>query len=137
MRPLFARLHTALAWVIFLGGIVVIYLIAQSVFGGGSPANHGAFGRILFLISLKLLIASLVCRSSRLNVGLSLLVPVLLFAQGMFVYVPAFAPAVRALHGVNGIVIMGICYVLAAGRARAVAPAGHPAIAPERSAATP
>lgn len=137
MRQIFARIHTALAWVIFLGGFAAIYLIAQSVFGGGSPANHGAFGRILFLISLALLIASLVGRSSRLNIGLSLLVPVLLFAQGLFVYVPAFGPAVRALHGVNGLVIMGLCYMLAAGRARAVVPTGQPAIARERSAAIP
>ena len=137
MRQLFARTHTALAWVIFLGGFVAIYLIAQSVFGGGSPANHGAFGRILFLASLALLIASLVCRSSRLNIGLSLLVPVLLFAQGMFVYLPAFGPAVRALHGVNGLVIMGLCYVLAAGRARAVVPAGQPASARASSSAVP
>jgi hypothetical protein len=135
MRQLFARLHTALAWVIFLGGVVAIYLIAQSVFGGGSPANHGAFGRILFLVSLALLIAALVCRSSRLNIGLSLLVPVLLFVQGVFVYLPAFGPAVRALHGVNGLVIMGICYVLAAGRARAVVAARQPVAAPARSSA--
>jgi hypothetical protein len=135
MRQLFARIHTALAWVIFLGGIVAIYLIAQSVFGGGSPASHGAFGRILFLVSLGLLIASIVCRSSRLNVGLSLLVPVLLFAQGVFVYVPAFAPTVRALHGVNGLIIMGICYALAAGRARAMVPARQPVAAPARSSA--
>jgi hypothetical protein len=135
MRLLFARLHTALAWVIFLGGVVAIYLIAQPVFGDGSAASHGAFGRILFLVSLGLLIASLVCRSSRLNIGLSLLVPVLLFAQGMFVYLPAFGPAVRALHGVNGLIIMGVCYVLAAGRARAVVPAGPPVAAPARSSA--
>jgi hypothetical protein len=137
MRPLFARLHNALAWLIFLGGIVAIYLIAQSVFGAGTPANHGAFGRILFLVSLVLLITSLVCRSSRLNIGLSLLVPVLLFVQGVFVYLPAFGPALRALHGVNGLIIMGICYMLAAGRARAMVPASQSVAAPARSSATP
>jgi hypothetical protein len=114
---------------------VLLYLIALTVFGGGSSENHGAFGRILFLVSLAMLIASLVCRSSRLNIGLSLLVPVLFFVQGVFVYLPPLTPAIRALHAVNGLVIMAICYTLANGRARAVVASSQP-VAAQRSSAT-
>lgn len=120
MRQIAARLHMGLAWLIFLGGCLALYLIAVSVFGGGSAETHGAFGRALFLVSLVMLIASLVCRSSKLNVGLSVLVPVLFIAQGMFVYMPPLTPGIRALHALNGLAIMGICYVLAHGRARAI-----------------
>lgn len=120
MRQIAARIHTGLAWLIFLGGFVALYLVGVSVFAGESAATHGAFGRILFLISLALLLFSLLCHSSRLNVGFSVLVPVMFFMQGMFVYIPAFSPAIRALHVLNGLAIMGICYSLANGRARAV-----------------
>lgn len=136
MKVLFARIHTALAWLIFLGGCVLLYLIALTVFGGGSSENHGAFGRILFLVSLAMLIASLVCRSSRLNVGLSVLVPILFFVQGIFIYMPPLTPAVRALHAVNGFAIMTICYSLANGRARAVVASGQTTAVRERSSAT-
>jgi len=119
MRQIAGRIHIGLAWLLFLGCCLALYLIAVSVFGGGSTQNHGAFGRILFLVSLVMLIASLVCRSSKLNVGLSVLVPVLFFVQGMFVYMPPLTPTIRALHALNGLAIMGICYTLAHGRARA------------------
>lgn len=120
MKLVFARIHTGLAWILFIGCGVLLYLIALSVFGGGSATTHGAFGRYLFLGSLGMLVASLVCRSSRMNVGLSVLMPVLFFLQGVFVYLPAFPPAIRALHAVNGLAIMVICYSLAHGRARAI-----------------
>ncbi len=122
MRQMFARVHTVLAWIILVGCIGLIYLIALSVFGGGSAATHGAFGRYLFLASLVMLIVSLVARSSRLNVGLSTLVPLLFFLQGMFVHLPLLPPAARALHALNGLIIMGACYLLAHGRARAALP---------------
>jgi hypothetical protein len=128
MKLLVARLHTGVAWLLFLGCWVALYLIALSVFGGGEATTHGAFGRTLFLVSLAMLVASLVVRSSRLNVGLSVLVPVLLFMQGMFVYLPPLPPAVRALHALNGLAIMIISYSLANGRARAVVESKQPAV---------
>ena len=129
MKPLFARIHTGLAWLIFIGCCVLLYLIAVSVFGGGSAEMHGAFGRYLFLGSLGMLVAALVCRSSRLNVGLSVLVPVLFLLQGIFVYLPAFPPTIRALHALNGLGIMVICYALANGRARATVTSQQPTVA--------
>lgn len=134
MRQIAARIHMGLAWLIFLGGFVALYLIGVSVFGGGEATTHGAFGRILFVVSLVMLIVSLLCHSSKLNVGLSVLVPVMLFMQGMFVYIPAFTPAIRALHVLNGLAIMGICYSLANGRARAVVSSKEPAVSTYQAA---
>lgn len=119
MKPFFARIHTGLAWLIFIGCCLLLYLIALSVFGGGSVQTHGAFGRYLFLGSLGMLVAALFCRTSRLNVGLSVLVPILFIIQGVFVYLPAFPPTIRALHALNGLAIMVICYGLANGPWRA------------------
>lgn len=45
--------------------------------------------------------------------------PVMLFARGMFIYLPSLPPAGRALHALNGLTIMAFCYLLANGRAKA------------------
>jgi hypothetical protein len=119
MKPLFARIHTVLAWLIFLGCALLIYLIALAYFGGVSASMHGEVGRILFVLSLLMLIASLICRSSRLNIILSSQIPLMLFAQGMFIHMPSLPPIARALHALNGLTIMVFCYLLANGRARA------------------
>ena len=119
MKPLFARINTVLAWVIFLGCAVLIYLIALSYFGGADATLHGSVGRILFLVSLLLTVTALISRSSRWNVALSILIPLMFFAQGMFIYLPPLPPAGRALHALNGLTIMVFCYLLANGRARA------------------
>lgn len=119
MKPLFARINTILAWVIFLGCAVLIYLIALSYFGGVDATLHGSVGRILFLVSLLLAVTSLISRSSRLNVVLSIQIPFMFFAQGMFIYLPPLPPAGRALHALNGLTFMAFCYLLANGRAKA------------------
>ena len=126
MKPLFARLHTVMAWLIFLGCGLLFYLIALAYFGGGEVSTHGAVGRILFVLSILLAIAALVCRSSRLNIALSLQIPVMLFTQGMFIYLPSLPPAGRALHALNGLTIMAFCYLLANGRAKATVESNQP-----------
>lgn len=134
MRPLFARLHTMQAWTIFAGCFVLIYLIALSVFGGASSATHGTAGRLLFLAALGLPTMALIARGSRLTIGLSVLVPLLFLLQGVFVYLPIFPPVIRALHALNGLVIMGLCYQLANGRARVARPQPPVAVAGQHSA---
>ena len=119
MKPLFARINTVLAWVVFLGGVSLFYLIALTVFGGADASLHARVGVILFLVSLVLGIAALISRSSRLNLILSISVPLLFFVQGLLVHLPPLPPAVRALHALNGLAIMIICYLLANGRAKA------------------
>ena len=98
MKPLFARINTILAWVIFLGCALLIYLIALSYFGGADVSLHGSVGRILFLLSILLAVTPLVSRSNRLNVAMSIQIPFMFFAQGMFTYLPPLPPAGRALH---------------------------------------
>lgn len=121
MKPIFARIHTVLAWLIFLGCALLFYLIALSYFGGADASLHGAVGRILFVLSLLLAVAALICRSNRLNIALSIQIPLMFLAQGMFIYLPPLPPAGRALHALNGLTIMVFCYLLANGRAKATA----------------
>lgn len=132
MKPLFARINTILAWVIFLGCAVLIYLIALSYFGGADASLHGSVGRFLFLLSLLLAVTALVARSSRLNIAVSLQIPFMFFAQGIFIYLPPLPPAGRALHALNGLTIMAFCYLLANGRAKAIV---ESALAPSASLA--
>ena len=51
--------------------------------------------------------------------------PVMLFAQGMFIYLPSLPPAGRALHALNGLTIMAFCCLLANGRAKANVESAH------------
>lgn len=134
MRQLFARIHTVLAWIIFIGCFGQLYLIGLATFGGTSSNTHAEFGRLLILVSLVMLLTAFVARGGRLNVGLSTLMPVLLLLQGVFAYVPDLPPVVRALHALNGLVIMGVCYLLANGRARAAVPVQAAALSSQQSA---
>lgn len=133
MKTLFARFHNVLAWSIFIGCFGQLYLIGLAVFGGTSSNTHAEFGRVLIVASLVMLLAAVASRSSRLTIGLSALMPVLLLMQGVFAYVPNLPPIVRALHALNGLVIMGACYLLANGRARAEVPAQMTALSGQQS----
>ena len=121
MKQIAARIHNGLAWLIFLGSHLAFFLIGLSVFGAAAPTVHGTFGRILWLTALLMFLVSLVCRHSWRNVGFSFLVFLLLFLQGVFVYMPAFPGVVRAFHALNGLAIMWLAYGLARGRVRATA----------------
>jgi len=128
MKATAARINTFLAWLIFAGANLQIFLIALSVFGAASSEVHAWSGRVLMLFGLLAAIAAVVARCSRLNIGLSILVMLLLFpVQGIFAYLEFPLPAVNALHAVTGLAILYGSYSLAHGRARATLPAAQDA----------
>jgi hypothetical protein len=107
---------------LFAGCILQIYLIARYVFGSGDRDTHAFGGFILMFIALLSLIVALIIRANKWNVILSLAVLLLLYpVQGLLAY-SDIDGAFRALHGVNGILIMGLSYILANGFAKAVVP---------------
>lgn len=124
MRALGAQINYVLAWLIFAGANLQIFLIALAVFGAASSEVHAWNGRILMLLGLLALIAALVARSSRLNIGITILMAVLLVpVQGALAYETFPSPWINALHGATGMAILWLAYSLAYGRARATVPA--------------
>ena len=120
MKKILAGIHNFLAWLLFAGCVIQIYLIAMVVFGSGSRDTHAFGGFLLMIVSLLSLIVALVIRVNKWNIILSAAVLLLLFpVQGILAYAEIDG-AFRALHGVNGILIMGFSYLLANGFAKAV-----------------
>ena len=119
MKQTAAKIHTGLAWFIFIGSNVQFVLIAMAFFGGAGLQLHTAFGAILMLSALLLLIAALVARHSIGNVVVSLVVLLALVPiQGLLVRLD-LPPALRSLHAANGLLIMWLSYGLARGRFQA------------------
>lgn len=133
MREIAARTNTFLAWLIFAGANIQFFLIALSVFGAASSEVHAWGGRALMLVGILAVVAALLARSSRLNIGATILMALLLFpGQGILAYLEFPLPWLNALHAVSGLAILYLAYSLANGRARATLPAAQP----ERQAAT-
>ncbi len=120
MKSVLARIHNFLAWLLFAGCILQIYLIALYVFGAGDRETHAFGGFILMFVALLSLIVALIIRVNKWNVILSLAVLLLIFPVQGILANSDIDGAFRALHGVNGILIMGLSYMLANGFARAV-----------------
>jgi hypothetical protein len=123
MKSKLARIHNILAWTIFAGCFVQIYLIALYVFKAVlTPELHAATGFLLALVALLSLIVALIIRVNKWNIILSLVVFLLLFpVQGILAYSDV-GGAIRALHGLTGMLILSFSYILANGFAKAVWP---------------
>ncbi len=120
MRETAAKINTILSWAVFIGTNVQFVLIALSVFGAASSQVHAAGGLFVWLIAILALVAALVARANRLNIGFSLLTALLIMpVQGILVHTEFSIPAIHALHAVNGLAILYLSYMLANGRARA------------------
>ncbi len=120
MKRVFARIHNILAWLIFAGSILQIFLISLAYFGAIEVETHAFSGFLISVLALLMFISSLVVRSSALNVVLSLVVLLLLFpVQGMLAYSDDLPNAVQGLHGLSGMLIMGLAYTLAKSKIKA------------------
>jgi len=120
MRRIFARIHNILAWAIFAGSILQVFLISLAYFGAIEAETHAFTGFFMAFLALLMFISSLVARSSGLNILLSLVVFLLLFpVQGLLAYSEDLPAAVQGLHGLVGMLIMGLSYGLAAGKIKA------------------
>ena len=98
-----------------------IYLIALFVFREVyTPELHLTGGYIVAFVALLSLIVALIIRVNKWNVILSLVVFLQLFPiQGILAY-SDIGGAFRALHGLNGMLILVFSYMLANGFAKAV-----------------
>ena len=89
-----------------VGTVVQVFLAGLGVFAGGANfAVHRDFGYMLGLVPIPLIVLSLVGRLPRGFVLASVLLLVLLILQSVFVAFRSSAPALAAVHPVNGFLI--------------------------------
>lgn len=91
-----------------------------TVFGAASSQVYAACGFFVWPIAILALIAALVARTNRLNIGWSLLAALpIMPVQGILVHTEFSIPALHALHAVNGLANLYLSYTCAGQRPRA------------------
>jgi hypothetical protein len=127
--------YTALAVVAWLFAaciVVQVFLAGLGVFDG--PARfetHRNFGYLFGWLTLVMVIIAAVGRLGRVLIGLTLLALVQFALQSVFLLFRADAPAIAALHPVNGVLLLVVA--IAIGR---IAWAGRRAAAPSEASDT-
>jgi heme A synthase len=97
-----------------VGAIVQVFLAGLGVFDDASAfITHRDFGYMLSLLPILLVVLALVGGMPRRYAGLSALLFVLFVLQSVFVAMRESAPAVAALHPLNGFLILAIGVLLA------------------------
>jgi Family of unknown function (DUF6220) len=145
MRNGAAKAYLGLIWIFFVGVIVQFFLAGIGVFYAKNPSKpadhwfdsssfdaHGAWGTLLQLISILLVIAVLLWRPNGQTIGLTVLLLALMILQSVLVHASTSTHWLQALHPLNGVLILGLSYMLAQ-RARALntaSSAAEPAPAP-------
>lgn len=126
MRSIARTIHLVAAWLFVAGLVVQVFLAGLGVFSGpASFVTHRDVGYSLSVIPIVLLVAGLLGGLGRRLALLAALEFVLFILQSVFVLMRTSAPAVAALHPVNGFLILLIALLIAreslAARASAVA----------------
>jgi uncharacterized protein DUF6220 len=101
--------HLVAVWLFVACCIVQVFLAGLGVFD--DPAQfeaHRNFGYTFGFLVLVILIAAILGRLGRWQVGLGALLIVLFALQSVFVAFRESAPTIAALHPVNGFFIIGI-----------------------------
>jgi Family of unknown function (DUF6220) len=120
MQRLFYQLYRGLAWLFLAGAVLQFFLAGLGVFGAASFGPHETLGKLLALASLILLVLAVILALtgglSRRRAGLAALLFALMVVQWLLV--EAFsegAPALAALHPVNGLLVLSVAFALARG----------------------
>jgi hypothetical protein len=103
-------IYFGVAAIYLVGAVVQFFLAGLGVFGASSYDAHRAFGLILVLVTLVLLVLSIVGRMPRTT----LILTVVLLGLNVLQMVLANTDVgeVAALHPVNGVVIVFLAYEL-------------------------
>jgi uncharacterized protein DUF6220 len=120
MQRAFYQLYRGIALLFLAGAVLQFFLAGLGVFGAASFGPHKTVGKLLALASLILLVLAAILALtgglSRGRVGLPALLLALMILQWSLV--EAFsvsAPALAALHPVNGLLVLGVAFALARG----------------------
>ena len=142
MRPL-AALYAVAASLLVVGLVLQVFLAGLGVFDDPTFfLTHRDTGYTLELVAIIVLVLGAIARAGRAQIGLAALIFLLFLLQSVFVGVRESAPAVAALHPVNGFLILLLAIILArrawafarAGRAVTETPLPAPASAAEPEA---
>jgi mercuric ion transport protein len=129
--------YVIVAWVFVGCSLVQIFLAGLAVFE--SPARfalHRDFGYAFGLLTIVLILLALAGRLPRRLIGGSALLFGLFLLQSVFVAFRTTAPALAALHPVNGFFILALGIWLARA-ARGYAPSPVGSVRPEASSEAP
>lgn len=97
-----------------VGAIIQVFLAGLGVFDDDSAfVTHRDFGYMLSLLPIVMAVLALVGGLPRRFAGLSALLFVLFILQSVFVAMRESAPAIAALHPLNGFLILGLGILLA------------------------
>jgi hypothetical protein len=107
--------YVVFAWLILAAVVVQFFLAGLGVFGGtGGFQAHIALGYSLLFVMLIGLLLAFAARLPWRTIGLTALLPVLVFLQSVFISVwHAGLPDVAALHVVNALAIFSLSGFLA------------------------
>lgn len=97
-----------------VGAIIQVFLAGLGVFDNDSAfITHRDFGYTLSLLPIVMAVLALVGGLPRRFAGLSALLFALFILQSVFVAMRDSAPAIAALHPLNGFLVLGLGIVLA------------------------
>ena len=108
-------IYVVSAWLIFGVVIVQFFLAGLGVFAGAANFQmHVALGYTIFFLMLLVLVIALAARLPWRTLGLTALLPVLVFLQSIFIEAWSNGLVdIAALHVVNGLAIFSLAGILA------------------------
>jgi hypothetical protein len=112
MRRWSRLIHAAAAWLFAAGVLLQGYLAGQALpqlGGSGDFEAHRQIGfTVMGILAVVVLVAALVGRLPRMQVGLTVLLFVLYVVQSSLPGMAGSSPAIAALHPVNAMVLLGL-----------------------------
>jgi hypothetical protein len=109
-----ARAHRILALLFLAGGVIQFVLAGYAAFGGSNWEAHQGFGSLLTLITLIALILAFAGRREALQASAVLFV--LMLVQHGLGAAGTDVPILGALHPLNGLLLLVVAMLAAAGR---------------------
>jgi len=106
------RLFLAASWLFVACLIGQVYLAGMGVFAG-SFENHRNLGYMIGLLPIVMFLFGLLGRVGRLDIGLTAVLFLQGILQSVFILQRDSAPAVAALHPVNGVLMLIVGLYLA------------------------
>jgi hypothetical protein len=112
MSQIARGVHLVAIWLFAACAVFQVFLAGLGVFAGPDRfALHRDFGYTFSLLLVVVLIAAIVGRLGRRQIGWVVLLMVLFALQSVFIAFRSSAPEVAALHPVNGFLIIAVAAV--------------------------